>query len=216
MTLPDNETTAVYRRARAAGIPASHAIRIARWQPTPPPTALDGFTIRVSDEPDTDWSYRDAGYGTLMAGDEDGAGNLRRPHPDAIRNRDGSRRNGDAWFIPEPTVTEMASFNRRAGMSRSVALDRAMEDARRQLRDLTYGWGPDVRYIAVTASRAGIDLATVGCGGVVVAWDDIRMSSGEEYVWEVAADLATEAVAEAREALARLLEDGPRAAIAAA
>lgn len=199
--------TAAYRRARAAGIGAVNAAAIARYQPEEPPATADGFAIAVQDEPDPLWTLSDGGYGEWLrgAGDDWRTGRPRRPHPDAIRNPHGSYRDGNAWYLPSEPIRTVARYLNRGGMAKGPAWDRAREQAEEELSRLADGWGPDIRCVTVTASRAGVTLGEASCGGVEIAWDPITRRSGEEYVWEVARDLIADAVDQARETLAALI-----------
>lgn len=212
--------TATYARARAAGSRAIDALRLARWiteerTPTPDhgrPVTIerDGFTVTLSIDYDEGMSLADMGYGRFLDGRGNDAGYQSRPDPDAIPNPYRDSRNvsgGDAWYIPGEagSVAERAAYHRKAGASKSVALDMARETLAEELRYVTDDYGPSIYVLTATASRNGIELGSASVGGIEIAWSDITRTDGSEYFAEVADDLIPEAIADAREALKGLV-----------
>jgi hypothetical protein len=199
----------IYTRARAAGIPARDALRIARWDPQPIPDTLDGFDLVMTDHPDEYVSLEDLGYGRFLDSEEHwSTGYHVRPDPDAIPNPHRDSRNpsgGARWYLPAVTIRESAAWFRKSGEARGPAWEHARAMAEEELSRATDDYGPDVRTVTVKASRAGVTLGRASCGMVEIAWDPIRRSSGDEYLWEVAHDLMGEAIDEARATLARLV-----------
>lgn len=213
----------IYDRARAAGIPARYALALARTDHHPlvpdygSPVTFDrdGFTITATLDYDGGMTLADLGYGHFLDGSEDWrTGYERRPDPDAVPNPHRDSRNpsnGAGWYVPGAagTLRERYAEYRRDeyGMSRAVAWDKARESVEDELRTVTDDYGPAAYVLRVEASRNGIDLGSASLGGIEVGqWDPITRSHGEAYLAEAMDDIAPEAIAEAREALAGLLE----------
>lgn len=215
--------TAVYARARKAGIPASSALALARYvaqdrDPLPEYGApvtfdRDGFAVRLSLDYDEGISLEDIGLGTFEAGSAD---DWRQPDryrpttPGAIRNpRVGDSRlgrAGDRFYIPaQPRSERIDYYNGPTfGASKAVALDLAREAEDEEMRLATQDYGPAIYVLTVEASRDGVALGTASLGGCSVSWSDITRTYGEEYLAECFADLIPEAIADARATLASL------------
>lgn len=212
--------TATYKRARAAGIRAQAALRLAQWiaedrielpdYGSPVTIERDGFDITLSLDYDEGLSLADLGYGTFLDGIEDWrSGHEQKPDPEAIRNpyRDSRNvSNGRGWYLPgmAGTLAERFAEFHKMGASKSVALDEARASLNAELRTVTWDYGPSVYALTATASRNGIDLGSSSVGGIEIAWSDITRTDGTEYLAEVAEDIMPDAIAEAREALAGL------------
>jgi hypothetical protein len=212
----------IYTRARAAGIPACQAILIARhdpaaldWHPnrrgdmTADLPDVDGFTLRAVSTADECGTLEDLGYGRFLDSEEHWrTGYHVRPHPDAIPNPHRDSRNpsgGALWYVPAVTIRESAAWFRKSGEARGPAWEHARAMAEDELSRATDDYGPDVRVVTVTAYRAGVELASASVGGIEIAWDPIRRTSGDSYLDEVARDIAPEVIDEARATLARLV-----------
>lgn len=204
---------ATYRRARLAGYRAADAIRLARWiaedrlsiEPDSPLTIeRDGFDVAITARADEYVDLADMGYGTFEDGREDWrSGYWHAESPGAIPNTNRDSRSpggGSRFYIPSQDRAELVAYHRKAGASKSVALDLARESEAAELAALSE-WGPAVYVLTVKASRNGITLGRASCGMIEIAWSDITRTDGTEYLAEIADDLIPEAIAEAREAL---------------
>ena len=204
-----------YRRARAAGTPAKYALQLARWIVAdrldididrPLTIERDGFTVTLKATSDSYIDLEDLGYGRFEDGTEDDEGYEHPDTPGAIPNPNRDSRNigGDSrYYVPSIPRADRITEYRRAGMSRSVALDAARADETAELDRLS-SWGPMVVVLAATVYRAGIELGSASVGGIELAWSDITRTDGSEYLAEVADDIIPEAIDEAKEALERL------------
>ncbi len=213
-----------YDRARAAGIPASSALRLARWAVAPLPGDVpqygasvewperDGFALTLSVTYDEGLTLQDMGYGTFLDGAEDWrTGYERRPDPDAVPNPHRDTRNpsnGAGWYLPGDagTLRERAIEYRRMGYSRGPAWDKARESMDAELSTVTNDYGPAIVVLTVKASRNGITLGRASLGGIELGWDPITRTSGDRYLADAAEDIIPDAIADAREALAGLTE----------
>lgn len=209
-----------YARARADGMRAKDALRLARWiaedrievpdYGSPVTLERDGWTITLRADYDDDAdTLSDLGYGTFLDGIEDWrTGYEQRPDPAAIRNPYRDSRNvsgGRSWYVPGDIQSGWYDYcHKQGGMSKSVAWDAARERVLAELRDITTDYGPSVYVLTVTVSRAGIKLGSASVGGIEIGWSDITRTDGREYLAEVAEDLIPEAIEDAESALARL------------
>lgn len=207
---------AIYARARAQGLPAKYAAQIAR--PVEPPIPgfdisgpgevfefeQDGFDIRVQTQYDEGLSDEDIGYGRFVFADrynED-----KRPDPEAIPVRYNQHTEAK-WYVPQSPLREVWEYEHKAGASKSVALDLARARQEAELQScLADGYGPDVRVVTVTVSKAGVELAEESVGGVEIGWDPITQTDGSRYLAEVARDILPEALEQAREALPKIID----------
>ncbi len=212
--------TATYARARAAGMPARHALGLARAVGTveratlpdygaPVTIKRNGWTLRLSVDYDEGLDLADMGYGTFVAGAEDWRGHVKPTQPGAIPNpRRDSRNpsNGAAFYVPSQDRAEMVAYYNGPtfGASRAVALDLARAMEADELARATDDYGPTFYVLTVEAMRGGLVLGSASLGGCEVGWDDITRTDGREYLAESYDDLIAEAIGEARDALARL------------
>lgn len=201
-------THATYRRARAAGIPARDALRIARWAAEPYPDVPDygapldlppreGFALRARVGHDEGFAPEDLGYGRVIWPVRWAEWPDRRPEPEALPLWDGL-----AWYVPAEPLAEWIAYARKRGASRSVALDEARKRAREE-RD-RYQDEPAIMYLVVEASRAGVPLGSASLGGIELGWDPITRDNGARHLAEAIEDLIPEAIEDARVTLREL------------
>jgi hypothetical protein len=209
---------ATYQRARASGMRAVDALRLARWitedrievpgYGQPVTIERDGFTLTLSLDYDEGITLADLGYGTFDDGREDWRTGYWHPTvPGAIPNPNRDSRspgNGARFYVPGDASSGWFDYCRSQGMSKSVAWDAARQRERDEAKEVTWDYGPSVYVLTVKASRNGIELGRASLGGIEIAWSDITRTDGSEYLAEIADDLVPEAIADAREALAGL------------
>jgi hypothetical protein len=108
------------------------------------------------------------------------------------------------WYIPQPDMGlhELAEYNHKSGMSKSVALDSARETL---VSIAKMEADPEVYAIHVTVEFRGVELGSAGLYGID-ADPDASLSETREMLISMAEDVISEAVEDARSNLTTVRE----------
>lgn len=204
----------------------AQAVRLARWHLADPIIPFgewdddwahtlerDGFTVHVRAEYDYDSNPTD--YLGTFTDDPEGAERnpeawyLSTPYRDRI---DGSNdtymaqhRGQYGWVVLADGFDYASNYawaNRQGGMSRSVADEYARARVAESVRKLTNEYGYNAVYVTARVEREGVELGSAALYGIELT--EKRDGSNPRWLSETAEELIAEAVADAREALARL------------